>query len=200
MECTPDGDFAGMEERWEPEGVQGVHEFIKFAVQIDNGGGAVAGGMQRDFARFVDDDGVGTEQQKVRTRFDGEEPRSGDVDGACPREAFDAGSHGYFELEDFGGGGVAGIDRFAVADHGQGQDAAVGVEDILERVQADPQSIGVEVAVAVDVLEGGNVFVRALGDFTEDEPVVRLADGQVAALLVCFRAAGDFHDEGGPGS
>ncbi len=54
----------------------------------------------------------------------------------------------------------------------------------VERLQVDPQVVGVEEAVAVDVLEGVEVFVGRLGDLAQDEPA---AGG---ARCPPFRSAG----------
>ncbi len=199
VEGSAYGDLVGIDERWEPQGVEGVHELVELAVEIDNGSHAIAGRVKGDLARFVDDDGIGTEQEEVRAGLDGEETRARNIDGTGAGETFDTCAHGDFELEDLGRGSVAGIDRLAIANHRQGQDSVVGVEDVLENIQSDPQCIGIEIAVAVDVLEGGEIVVRALGNFAENELVVFLANGEVATFFIGFRAAGDFHDEGGTG-
>lgn len=88
-----------------------------------------------------------------------------------------------------------GVEFFEVADDGEGRGFAGAVEDVLEGGEVEPEVVGVEVAMALDVLEVVEFVLGALGDFAEEEGA---ADGfgEVSAFAVGGGAAGDFHDEG----
>ena len=62
-------------------------------------------------------------------------------------------------------------------------------------IETDPEVVGVEESVAVDVLERGEIGVGALGRFAKEE-IARESAGQVAAFFVGVRALSDFHEEG----
>ena len=196
MEAAAQGQLVHACQGGQAQPVQGIHQLVQFGIQVHHRGVALPFRRQGHVAVFIHNDGVRTEQEQVGSGLDGEETGTRDIDGPGAREAFDARAHGRFQLVHRGGFRIAGVERFFIADHGQREHAAVGVQNFLEGVQAYPERIGVEVAVPGDILEFGNVLIRALGHFPQNQLAVRLPDRQVAAFPVRLRAAGDFHDEG----
>jgi hypothetical protein len=63
-------------------------------------------------------------------------------------------SHDRFELQDGRGFGFPGVEGLRIDDRRQWQEAAVFLQLSSQRGEVEPQIIGVEVPVAVDVLEG----------------------------------------------
>jgi hypothetical protein len=66
---------------------------------------------------------------------------------------------------------------------------------LFEQVESQPQAVGVEIRVAVDVLERVEVRIRALRDFAQQQAAIGEAAGEVASFAVGGRAAGHFHQE-----
>ncbi len=111
-------------------------------------------------------------------------------------EHLDRCAHRRLDLDHRGRCRVLRVDRLRVADHRQVEDAVVGIERGRERSEVDPHVVGVEVAVAADVLERVEVVVGGLGGLAQHQPTVGATPGEVAALAVRRRAAGHLHDEG----
>ena len=74
---------------------------------------------------------VGGECEHVTSGLDGGKARARDEDGLRAREALDGRSHGGLQLEDLGGGLVAGVDRLAIGDDWQRQHAVKLLVDRL---------------------------------------------------------------------
>lgn len=89
---------------------------------------------------------------------------------------------------------VAGIDGFGVFDERKRDDAAVLVKKFFERIESNPEVVGVEEPMARDVLEILRIGFGALDRFTQEE----FADSifcEMAAFFVGFGSGGDFHHE-----
>ena len=80
---------------------------------------------------------------------------------AGARKALNRGAHGRLQLHYRGGIAVFGVDSFAVFEHGQRQEALVCGDGLFESVEPQPQVVGVEVYVLVNVLKAFFVFSGA---------------------------------------
>src|SRR5947208_14607822 len=63
----------------------------------------------------------------------------------------------------------------------------------LERGKVDPQIIGVEVAMAANITECGQVFRRALRDLAKDKPPVTPTPGKMTAFGIRLHSIGHLH-------
>ena len=101
-------------------------------------------------------------------------------------------------MEHGGRGRLAWIDGFGVFDERQRERSSVFRQRGEEVGNAQPEAVGVEVAVAGDVLKGFEVVGRTLGNFAQNQAAVAAAAGEVSAFAIRGRALGDFHEEGQP--
>ncbi len=145
----------------------------------------------------VEEHCVGPEDQEVVGLLHWEEAAAGHADGLGLGEDGDGQAHGRLQLIDPGSVRLGGVHGFLVADHGQAQDPLSLLQELGQGGQVQPEVVGVEVAVALDVLEEVQLLGRALGQLPQDQPLLRVP-GQVTALAVCGGAPGHLHEEGEP--
>mmetsp|Transcript_34167 Transcript_34167/g.93981 ORF Transcript_34167/g.93981 Transcript_34167/m.93981 type:complete len:329 (+) Transcript_34167:149-1135(+) len=146
-----------------------VHKLVA-PVELDVGRHAVALRLEDHPEVVCDLVRVRHEREHVRRRLDGREARARDEDRLGSLEALDGRAHGRLELKHLGRLLVTRVDRLAVADHRQRHRAAKLLECRLERLEVDPQVVGVEVLVLRDVLEGVGVLVGALRQLAQQQP------------------------------
>ena len=91
--------------------------------------------------------GVRAHHEQVARLLDGDEALARHVHGAGALEHADRRAHRRLELDDLGRGRVRRVDRLAVDDHRQLEHAVALAELLVERAQAHPDVVGVEVAV-----------------------------------------------------
>mmetsp|Transcript_24068 Transcript_24068/g.60935 ORF Transcript_24068/g.60935 Transcript_24068/m.60935 type:complete len:607 (-) Transcript_24068:17-1837(-) len=175
--------------------VEPRHLLVHLGVEVDGGGDALALGGEDQPEVVGDHVGVAADAEEVSACLDGGEALSAHHDGPRVVEGLDGGTHGGLELEHLGRGGVGGVDRLVVLDHGEGHDAVVALEHLLELVEPDPEVVGVEEGVPRDVLEGLLVALGALRRLAEQHVLVAGADGEVAALLVRLGPLRHLHDK-----
>ena len=175
--------------------LQSVDEFAR---GIEGDVRRLAGAIRVQFEAQVirQDVGIGSNDQQVGCCFDGGEAGAGDLDGSGIGEALDGGTHGGFQLEHGGGGGVAGVGCFFIDDDGEWDESIEAEQLVAQAVQPDPQVIGIEELVAIDVLKRLFIGGRALGAFAEQQATVVAAAGEVPAFAIGGGAAGHFHGEG----
>mmetsp|Transcript_10465 Transcript_10465/g.28506 ORF Transcript_10465/g.28506 Transcript_10465/m.28506 type:complete len:267 (-) Transcript_10465:96-896(-) len=141
---------------------------------------------------------VRPEGQQVRAALHGREALARHHQGGRVRaKALDGCAHGGLELQHRRRLLVARVHRLLVADEGEREEAPALCELRLERLEVNPEVVGVEVAVPGDVLEGGRVLVRALGALAQQQATPGCGAGEVPALLVRGRAVRHLHEEGG---
>ena len=194
-----DFEFGAMAERRGgacKTGFEPGEQFVVAVIERDFGREAVALRDQLQALVGRDRIGVGAQGKEVAGGFDRREAGAWHQDGPGGGEAFDGGTHGAFELEHGGGGRLAWVDSFGVLDQGQRERASVFRQCGEEVGNAQPEAVGVEVAVTVDVLKGFEVVGGALGNFAQNQAAVAAAAGEVSAFAIRGRALGDFHEEG----
>ena len=151
------------------QNIETIHLLVVVVIEVDLRGDAMAVRVKLKPEVWCEAAGVGTDDEEVAGGFHRGEAGAADFDGGGSGEGLDGGTHGGFELIDCWAVFIAGVGCFAVPDHWQWDKAAVFNEGFLEVVEPDPQIVGIEKAVAPDVLEGLGIGVRALGAFAEDQ-------------------------------
>jgi hypothetical protein len=102
----------------------------------------------------------------------------------------------HLELVHRGGGLQLRVHGLDVQNGRQRHEAAPGVHQLLEHIQAHPQVVRVKVLVQGHVLEARRVLLGALRGLAEDQLAVGGAAREVAALLVGLGALAALHHEG----
>ena len=177
-------------------GFESGEQFVVAVIERNFGREAMALRDQLEALVGRDRVGVGAQGEEVAGGFDRCEAGARHQDGSGGGEALDGGTHGAFELEHGGRGRLARVDGFGVFDEGQRERAPVFRQRGEEVGNAQPEAVGIEIAVASDVLKGLKVVGRALGNFAKNEAAVTAAAGEVSAFAIRGRAFGDFHEEG----
>lgn len=131
---------------------------------------------------------IGLDEEKIGTRFDGEETGTGDINTVGAGEMFYCGPDGGFELDYFGAGV---LDNLVVDDDIEFEN--VLVENAFDGPGGNPNVVGVENPELFDGSEVAFVFSGNLGDFEEADLAVVIDD--CTTLDIRLGLVSDFHDE-----
>ena len=110
-------------------------------------------------------------------------------------EQADGRAHRGFELNDLLGIRVGGINGLLVANHRQRQHSIVFGKLGLERVNANPDGVRIEVRVLLDVLSRCLIVRMHLAHLAQHQSTGGLVPHDVAALAVGLGAGGDLRHE-----
>ena len=165
---------------------------------------AVALGVERhrwrlpsgfDETVFVDRVDVRAQDQQVLGGLHRREPPSRHLHHPRPLKRFERRPGGLLEVEHRIGTRILRISRLRVRDRRERKESLFPVQRVAKGVKTQPEVVGVEVAIALVVPEGGLVLGGALRRLPKHQLSVGSPAGQVASLPILGRAPDDFHQE-----
>ena len=193
-----DGELLAFHERGNAAlggSLKSINKLVLLTVNRHDRGNALARWVENCRVFRSNNVGITAQEEKIVALLHGSKTGTRNDNRGGTVEAFNSGTHGSFELDNLLGGVILGINSLAVLDHGEGDEPSGLVHNLLELVKTDPKVVSVEELVLGDILEVGLVFIGAHGTLAEDQVLVRVADGEVAALLVVFGTLAAFHHE-----
>lgn len=172
---------------WVVEAGQKVVDLLEVIAQLDQRNGVEhALGVDRQLA-VVERVEIGGDQEQIRGRLDGQETATGDVDTVCVVEVLDTGTDGSLELDHL----LARFGGLVVDNDLQGE--LTVLDNTLDRLEVDPQVVGVEDLELLDRLEVLDVLGGDLGNLEQADRT--LIVDERTSLDIGSGLVSDLHEE-----
>lgn len=172
---------------WVVEAGQKVVDLLEVVAQLDQRNSVEhALGVDRQLA-VVERVEIRGNQEQIRSRFDGQETATGDVDTVGVVEVLDTGTDGSLELDHL----LARLSGLVVDNDLQGE--LTVLDNTLDSLEVDPQVVGVEDLELLDRLEVLDVLGGNLGNFEQTDRT--LVVDERTSLDIGSGLVSDLHEE-----